>query len=441
MSAALAPVHAQVGILIASLGGAGLGYMLWTRTGMPRPAQPGSGSVERRTLEYVVVGAGLLGSGVLILNATFPTAVIALAVAVVGAASIAHLRWTGAWPVAALATVSGLLLAWAGMAALLSAYRHLSFSRWLEMAGGAVLALTLASRLSTATRLRVADWGASGLAVAVALLATLRVRLPTGIAASFYLSLPDLLSRTSNINVAGSGLAMLSLFPLAAAWLGRQRAARAMHLVLLLACAAVLAAGQSRVGFLSLAAGVTALAWAGLARHRRLVALAAAVLWLAALAGASLVLDPLNDTPAPEAVAARAAARDAGLLMVSDHPFTGIGLGAFPHVAALRYQPLAGQVDHAHNMWIQVALDLGTPGLVLWMALNSLAALAALSSLRDSRQHRLAARLGAACLAALAAYWASGLFDVVLWDSKPEAAAWAVWGLAVACGTADGLAD
>jgi putative inorganic carbon (HCO3(-)) transporter len=58
---------------------------------------------------------------------------------------------------------------------------------------------------------------------------------------------------------------------------------------------------------------------------------------------------------------------------IADFPFTGTGLDAFQYVMPVLY-PLfyAGPSDsvaHAHNELLQVALDLGLPGLVAWQAL------------------------------------------------------------------------
>jgi putative inorganic carbon (HCO3(-)) transporter len=58
---------------------------------------------------------------------------------------------------------------------------------------------------------------------------------------------------------------------------------------------------------------------------------------------------------------------------IQDFPFTGTGLGTFRRVAPLLY-PLfliGSELDigHAHNVFLQVALDLGLLGLVAYLAL------------------------------------------------------------------------
>lgn len=51
------------------------------------------------------------------------------------------------------------------------------------------------------------------------------------------------------------------------------------------------------------------------------------------------------------------------LQMIGEHPWTGLGMGAEYKVSA------AGQLfDHSHNMFTHVAIELGLPGMLLWIA-------------------------------------------------------------------------
>lgn len=53
----------------------------------------------------------------------------------------------------------------------------------------------------------------------------------------------------------------------------------------------------------------------------------------------------------------------ASLQMISMHPWAGLGLGSFYSVTAL------GQnFDHTHNMFTHIAIELGIPGMLLWLA-------------------------------------------------------------------------
>jgi putative inorganic carbon (HCO3(-)) transporter len=60
------------------------------------------------------------------------------------------------------------------------------------------------------------------------------------------------------------------------------------------------------------------------------------------------------------------------IYMIQDFPYTGIGLGTFRRVAPLMYPffllgPDAFPV-HTHNLWLQVGVDMGVPGLVAYVA-------------------------------------------------------------------------
>ena len=65
----------------------------------------------------------------------------------------------------------------------------------------------------------------------------------------------------------------------------------------------------------------------------------------------------------------------------SDHPLTGVGLGCYP-LANATYAPHLGARD-THNTYLNLAAELGLPGLILWLAM-------VLSVLRYARRQRLA---------------------------------------------------
>lgn len=115
--------------------------------------------------------------------------------------------------------------------------------------------------------------------------------------------------------------------------------------------------------------------------------------------------------------------------MLKDHPFTGIGLDAFPKVLSTRYPPFemrkeaAQVIPHAHNLYLQVAMDLGMPGLVAFLALVMTATWMLVRALQCSRT----STMQAVALGVLAGMWAQFLYgwvDCIALGQKPGIFFW-----------------
>jgi len=119
--------------------------------------------------------------------------------------------------------------------------------------------------------------------------------------------------------------------------------------------------------------------------------------------------------------------------MLRDLPYTGVGLDAFPAVQSQFYPGLRlGPEPHAHNLYLQIALDLGLPGLGVFLWLMGVVALQLVHAARRRPQGDLRAVLAAAS-AALAAFLVSGWVDTI-WTAKPALLLWAFLGLvSLAC--------
>ncbi len=118
---------------------------------------------------------------------------------------------------------------------------------------------------------------------------------------------------------------------------------------------------------------------------------------------------------------------------VQDFPFTGCGLGAFRRVVPVLYPlftvPPDTDIGHAHNIFLQTALDLGIPGLVAYLAISGIAlALCWRVAQRGGEGRALALGL-AGGLVALHVY---GLTDALALGSKPAVAFWYALGLVAA---------
>jgi putative inorganic carbon (hco3(-)) transporter len=122
------------------------------------------------------------------------------------------------------------------------------------------------------------------------------------------------------------------------------------------------------------------------------------------------------------------------ILTIGRHPFTGAGMGAFdPYVLeqipTVRVPLRGGGIPHAHNLLLQVGVDLGLPGLLAYGAII----VGASSLLAQAWRQGVPAQrtLATAGLAALTALLVHGLLDAPLWNSKLAFLPWPLFALAV----------
>jgi putative inorganic carbon (HCO3(-)) transporter len=176
---------------------------------------------------------------------------------------------------------------------------------------------------------------------------------------------------------------------------------------------------QSRGGYLSLAAGVIAWAlWSG--RRSRRWAIGALV--VVAVLGVSLrgAIEPLLTQQVGSGVAVDVPSRlelwSRAVRIIGDFPFTGIGMNTFRRVMPAMYPvsltPPDFDVAHAHNHILQVALDLGLPGLVAYLALWVGAAVLLAKTIRTVTDERLGWVAGGMA-AGMIAYFAFGTTDAI----------------------------
>lgn len=144
------------------------------------------------------------------------------------------------------------------------------------------------------------------------------------------------------------------------------------------------------------------------------------------------------------------------LQALSGFPVTGIGIGTFDLVMPTQY-PLPDQdlhnIPHAHNLFLQISMDLGIPGVLLfaWLLVAALLVLVRLlwneggfeeeydryrvqrHSRHKQRQQRrdkaFAWALAAGVLTALVAMILHGLVDAVTWGTKLAFAPWLLFSL------------
>lgn len=287
--------------------------------------------------------------------------------------------------------------------------------------------------------------GGAGMVVAAPLLSRLLIpALPgSGPFDAILQRLADLTPGEVNLNRTAAALALFLPFYLSLA-LRRDWTRRLwpplLFLLLAAATTAALILTQSRGAALAAAAGAGAVIFLRWPRLRPALPLCVLLvpLALAEIGGA-------NPAEAASGVAAAANAVTMGwdgrlelwsraLYILADFPFTGAGIGAFDRVVPILY-PLflsapGAPVSHAHNLLLQVGVDLGFPGLIAWLAALVNAFLLLARVLRR-RQAALPWVLAAGAAGSLGVMLVHGVVDAALWGSKPAFLPWLFVALAV----------
>lgn len=155
---------------------------------------------------------------------------------------------------------------------------------------------------------------------------------------------------------------------------------------------------------------------------------------LAELAGALGDLLRFEAADASRSLTSRQEIWQAALQILDRFWLTGIGLGSFRRVlyllAPLSFGGPATDLAHAHNFFLQTALDLGVPGLVGMLAIYLTAIMYQVTIFRSSRSRE--ERLWATgFLAALLAQSVYSLTDAVALGSKPGFLLWYLLALMV----------
>lgn len=320
----------------------------------------------------------------------------------------------------------------------------------LRLLTGILLFYALLNGLTSPARLLAACWAAAGLGLLLSLAALVSVNWPQGklpfIPASLIALFPRQVSDAVHANVMAGALALLLPFPLAAllwnlsplrSWL-IALPIRLAALFIAAGIAAVLLLTQSRGGYLAALAALIVLLSLRLRRWGWLVPLACVALSAYLLWRYPNAIELLASSGAASSLEVRREIWSRALYMIQDFPLTGVGMGLFTEVADALYpfflsEP--GAVSHAHNLLLQIAVDLGLPGLIAWLALLIVVIA---NAWRAYRRGRAAApylsSVGAALLSALTALLVHGLFDAVSWGLRPAVITWGLFGMALAAG-------
>ncbi len=205
---------------------------------------------------------------------------------------------------------------------------------------------------------------------------------------------------------------------------------------------------QSRTGWVAFAGALFVLCflwWAALPpgnRRRLFAACSVAMVSMAILLMVLLGPDRLQHAwraPSPEfmsgelnTISFRQEVWHWAIVAVEDFPFTGTGLGSF-RVVVRRLYPLnvvpTYDIAHAHNVFLQVALDVGLPGLIIYLAIVGLASFL---GLKAAQQDEMLRPYALGLLGGLAALHIFGLADTLALGSKSHLLFWIMLGLITA---------
>ena len=222
---------------------------------------------------------------------------------------------------------------------------------------------------------------------------------------------------------------------------GAGLAARVAGLLAVVVMGAVLVLSQSRSAWVGALAGLAVVAWLRWRRARWLILVAGAVLlvWLLVMAPELSVQVAQQGPDSRTLVDAGSLGERSGPLlravdMIAKFPITGSGLGAFRLLAHL-FGPVPlsrpdPDIAHAHNVFLQVGVDLGIPGLVAYLALLGIALWCAWQVL--CRGETPLAWLAIGIVGSLVAFHVYGLADTIALGAKPGLGFWMLLGLAAA---------
>ncbi len=215
---------------------------------------------------------------------------------------------------------------------------------------------------------------------------------------------------------------------------------------------------QSRGAYFALAIGLIVVvlfrwpkAWLAM------VVPALAVVLVLAWNGVVLFDQPLGTTGSITSLSGRVEVWQRALYALRDFPLTGIGIGTFDLVIPELYPYGNGNganIPHAHNLFLQVGVDLGLPGLLAygWLLVSAVRVLLNIlrnggkvdqpedsadrsarvrHQLRRQRRQRAALRwtLAAGALGALASLVTHGLVDAITWGTKVAFIPWLLFAL------------
>lgn len=236
---------------------------------------------------------------------------------------------------------------------------------------------------------------------------------------AIYQFFPLLSPETIHPNIMASLMILLLPLPLAYFWQDFTQRKRSWVLWFIITgwMGIILLLTKSRGGYLAIIIGVLFVFW--LMRRRWLavglagVTAVIAILLLTTFNTSTLVPESASGITDPSTMDFRLEVWRIALWMMSDFSFTGAGMGAFNDVGMRLYPFAENHNPGAHNVFLQVGVDLGIPGLIIYIAWLILALFMAWQTMKwaEKLADRELRTMMVGVFAGLIGYSAHGLID------------------------------
>ncbi|HRQ39342.1 MAG TPA: O-antigen ligase family protein [Chloroflexota bacterium] len=190
---------------------------------------------------------------------------------------------------------------------------------------------------------------------------------------------------------------------------------------------------RSRGGYLAAAMSVILLLW--WMRWRKTAVLLTLIASIVAIWLATAVTPaPSQEITDTSTMAFRLYVWRTALIVVADFPFTGVGMGTFNDVASRLYPFPPTTNPGAHNLFLQVAIDLGLFGLIAYISLVLLTLTMGSRALQiyRQRQDNSMIAISGGSLAGFIGMLLHGLVDNTVWGTRMSFVPWLIVGLITA---------
>jgi len=252
-----------------------------------------------------------------------------------------------------------------------------------------------------------------------------------------YRYLPQLIGRWVHPNYVGGTLILFIPVGLSLLLFGSERTNKPWLALATASMMFTLLLTQSRSAFLGV---VIALLILGIWRNRwfwlAIPLLAVVGVVIVRIYGVEGLVGPLSIAGVTETgIQGRVELWQRAIYVMQDFPYTGISLNTFDLVVDVLYPLfLIGpnvQVFHAHNLYLQIGVELGIPGLVAFLGLLTAFSLTTWEVLQSSQHepNRQALAIGLFC--GVVAYLVYGLTDTIALGEKGGAILWTILALMV----------